>query len=130
MYKLSALNQYQNVDIESKVSASNPHKLISMLLDGALKKIAQASGATSRGDTAQKGTFISGAIKIVDSLRAALDHQQGGELASNLEALYSYMERRLAEANRKSDASILVEVSSLLKEIKSGWDAIPAAARG
>src|SRR5688572_17607463 len=101
MYKLSALNQYQSVDIESKVSASNPHKLISMLLDGALKKIAQASGATSRGETAQKGAFISGAIKIVDSLRAALDHQQGGELASNLEALYSYMERRLAEANRK-----------------------------
>jgi flagellar protein FliS len=130
MYKFSALNQYQSVDIESRVSASNPHKLISMLLDGALKKIAQANGATSRGEVAQKGVFISGAIKIVDSLRAALDHQQGGEVASNLEALYSYMERRLAEANKKSDSSILTEVSSLLKEIKSGWDAIPASVRG
>lgn len=130
MYRTSALNQYQAVDVESRVSASNPHKLISMLLDGALKKIAQASGATSRGEIAQKGVFISGAIKIVDSLRAALDHQQGGEVASNLDALYSYMERRLAEANKKSDTSILTEVSSLLKEIKSGWDAMPAPVRG
>jgi flagellar protein FliS len=130
MYNMTAINQYQRVDVESRVAAGNPHSLISLLLDGALKKIAIASGALDRGDVARKGTSISAAIRIIDSLRAALDHKRGGEVASNLEALYTYMEKRLAEANRKNDRDILAEVTKLLNEIKEGWDNIPAAARG
>lgn len=124
MYHASAINQYQSVDVQSKIAASNPHKLISMLLEGALKKIAIASGATKRGDVAQKGSSLSGAIRIIDSLRASLDMERGGEIADNLTALYSYMERRLLEANQKSDVAIMTEVSSLLTEIKSSWDQI------
>ena len=124
MYHSSAINQYQSVEVQSKVAASNPHKLISMLLEGALKKIAIASGATGRGDVAQKGSSLSGAIRIIDSLRASLDMEKGGEIADNLTALYSYMERRLLEANQKSDVTIMAEVSSLLTEIKSSWDQI------
>lgn len=130
MYNMTALNQYQRVDLESRVAMSTPHTLISMLLDGALKKIALAKGAAARGDIAQRGNCISSAINIVDSLRAALDMKAGGEVANNLEALYTYMERRLAEANRKSDLNILGEVSDLLHEIKSGWDNMPMAGRG
>jgi flagellar protein FliS len=122
MYKLAALNQYQRVDLESKVAMSTPHTLISMLLDGALKKIAMAKGAVMRGDIAQRGVSVSAAISIVDSLRAALDMRAGGEVAANLESLYYYMERRLAEANRKCDADILTEVGDLLGQIKAGWD--------
>ncbi|MES2626581.1 MAG: flagellar export chaperone FliS [Pseudomonadota bacterium] len=124
MYNSSAIGQYQSVDVQSKVAASNPHKLISMLLEGALKKIAIANGATKRGDLAQKGVSLSGAIRIIDSLRAALDLERGGEIADNLTALYSYMERRLLEANQKSDVAMMTEVSSLLTEIKSSWDQI------
>jgi flagellar protein FliS len=39
------------------------------------------------------------------------------------------MERRLVEANLKSDVTILDEVISLMSEIKSGWDAIPEEVR-
>ena len=124
MYNSSAINQYQSVEVQSKVAASNPHKLISMLLEGALKKIAIASGATKRGDVAMKGASLSGAMRIIDSLRASLDLERGAEIADNLTALYSYMERRLLEANQKSDVSIMAEVSTLLTEIKSSWDKI------
>ena len=124
MYNSSAINQYQSVEVQSKVAASNPHKLISMLLEGALKKIAIASGATKRGDVAMKGASLSGAMRIIDSLRASLDLERGGEISDNLTALYSYMERRLLEANQKSDVSIMAEVSTLLTEIKSSWDKI------
>ncbi len=124
MYNSSAINQYQSVEVQSKVAASNPHKLISMLLEGALKKIAIASGATKRGDVAMKGASLSGAMRIIDSLRASLDLERGAEIADNLTALYSYMERRLLEANQKSDVSIMAEVSALLTEIKSSWDKI------
>jgi flagellar secretion chaperone FliS len=130
MFQRSPINQYHRVDVESRVEASNPHSRISMLLAGALKRIAIAHGATTRGDVVAKGASISSAIRIIDSLRAALDHKRGGEIASNLEALYSYMERRLMEANRKSDTDILAEVTALLGEIKEGWDNMPMQARG
>lgn len=129
MYKMAALNQYQSVELDAAVAVSSPHKLISMLLDGALKKLALANGAVVRGDIAQRGACISATISIVDSLRSALDHRGGGDVAVNLEALYSYMERRLLEANRKADVVILTEVSNLLREIKSGWDGISLVAR-
>ncbi len=128
MYR-PGISQYKSVDVESRVAVGNPHTMISMLLDGALKRIAIAHGATKRGDIATKGNTISGAIRIVDSLRAALDHNRGGEIADNLDALYSYMERRLMEANRNSDTDILDEVSTLLGDIKEAWDGMPAQYR-
>lgn len=129
MSKRIGINQYQRVDVESRVAVGNPHTMISMLLDGALKRIAIAHGATRRGDIATKGNTISGAIRILDSLRAALDHKRGGQIADNLEALYSYMEKRLMEANRNSDTDILDEVSMLLGDIKEAWDGMPSQYR-
>lgn len=129
MYNMRALNQYQSVDVEGRLAAADPHLQISLLLDGALKRIAIASGATRRGDIAGKGRAIGRAIDIIDSLRAMLDHERGGAISDNLEALYSYMTRRLVEANRQSDPDIMAEISQLLGEIKSGWDGIATAAR-
>lgn len=129
MHNMTALNQYQSVDIESRLATADPHHQISLLLDGALKRIAIAGGATRRGDVAMKGKALGKAIDIIDSLRAMLDHDRGGSISDNLEALYSYMVRRLTEANRQNDPDIMAEVSRLLGEIKSGWDGIPLDAR-
>lgn len=130
MYNNSALKQYQTVDVHSKLGASSPHSLVAMLLDGVLQKIARASGAIQRGDLAQQGEDLSAGIRIIDSLRASLDYTKGGEVASNLGAIYDYIERRLLEANTKSDIRIIAEVTSLVNQIKSGWDAIPNELRG
>lgn len=129
MYNMSALNHYQSVDLEGRMASANAHNQISLLLDGALKRIAIASGATRRNDISAKGQALTRAIDIIDSLRAMLDHERGGDISTNLDALYSYMVRRLVEANAKSDTEKMAEVSQLLNEIKSGWDAIPLSAR-
>lgn len=130
MYDHSALSQYQTVGLQSKVSSATPHSLVAMLLDGLLEKLAKASGAMQRGDTSVQGSSISSAMRIVDALRASLDHERGGELAGNLGAMYDYMERRLVEANMKSNIKIVEEVVSLIDQIKFGWDAIPNELRG
>lgn len=130
MYDHSGLNQYQTVGLQSKVSSATPHSLVAMLLDGLLEKLAKASGAMQRGDTSVQGSSISSAMRIVDALRASLDHERGGELAGNLGAMYDYMERRLVEANLKSNIKIVEEVVSLIGQIKFGWDAIPNELRG
>jgi len=73
--------------------------------------------------------LISKAIAIIDNLRASLDHVQGGEISANLASLYDYIELRLVQANSASDITLLNEVSSLLVEIKSGWESIPGDQR-
>lgn len=118
-------SQYKQVGAHTSVDSATPHRLIQMLLEGALEKINLAKGYMQRGDIALKGTHISWAISIIDGLRMSLDQEAGGEIAANLDALYDYMGRRLVEANLKNDPAILAEVSGLLLEIKSAWDAIP-----
>jgi flagellar protein FliS len=120
-----ALNQYRNAGPLAEVNEADPHRLVQMLFEGALDRLAVARGAMLQGDTAVKGERISRAIGIIDGLRAHLDMEQGGELAANLESLYEYMERRLVEANLHDDVRVLDEVTNLLREIKSGWDALP-----
>lgn len=125
MIASSAISAYQKVGVESGVASADPHKLISMLYQGALLAIANAKNGIARKDIAAKGKAISHAITIIDEgLNASLDKKVGGELAQNLSALYEYMGTRLLTANIKNDVAALDEVSRLLTDLKSAWDDI------
>ena len=62
-------------------------------------------------------------------LNGTLDMERGGQVAANLRALYLYMLNRLTVANVTNDPSIVAEVSSLVRQIKSSWDQIVADGR-
>ncbi|MDF5846603.1 flagellar export chaperone FliS [Pseudomonas aeruginosa] len=124
MYAMKAMKQYQQVSIEAQVSDANPHRLIQLLMQGGLERLAQARGAMEQEQIPEKGILIGKAIGIIGGLREALDSERGGELAGNLDRLYEYMIARLVEANTSNDTSLLDEVSALLLEVKSGWDGI------
>lgn len=120
-----ASKAYTRIGVESGVNAADPHKLISMLYQGALLAIAKAKNGMLRKDIAVKGTGISKATMIIDDgLDASLDKEVGGELARNLSSLYDYMVSRLVEANLKDDMAALDEVTGLLNDLKSAWDSI------
>jgi flagellar protein FliS len=120
----NALSQYSENAVQAGIESASPHRLIQMLMEGALGKIAAAKGHMERGEIRPKGEQIGCAISILEGLKASLDKDKGGEIAQNLEDLYIYMERRLIEANRGNDTSLLDEVSDLLRQIKEAWDAI------
>lgn len=126
MNAMTAMRQYQSVNTQAQAIEADPHRLIQMLLEGGLTRLAQARGAMQRDQVAEKGELISKAIGIVGGLRQALDMEKGGEIADNLDRLYEYMTTRLMEANLKNDPAIVEEVSELLREVKTGWDAIAA----
>lgn len=121
---LSALRQYAEVGVHSSMESATPHRVIQLLMDGVLTRLASASGCMQRGETAQKGQQISAAISIIEGLRASLDMRAPGNIGQNLDQLYEYMEQRLFEANLDNDPGIIAEVSHLMESIKSGWDAI------
>ena len=126
----AALRAYNQVAVQTGVGSASPHRLIQMLMEAALEKIAAARGCMERGQVADKGAHIGHAVSIIEGLRVSLDMERGGEIAANLNALYDYMERRLTEANAANDPALLKEVAGLLQEIKSAWDAIPEALHG
>lgn len=118
---------YQQMGVQSQIVDASPHRLIQMLMEGAIDKMAAAKGHIQRNDIQQIGNSISMAIAIVDGLRMSLDKTLDNDIVHNLDALYDYMGRRLLDANLKKDATIVEEVSKLMREIKSGWDAIEPA---
>jgi flagellar protein FliS len=124
MNAMAAMKQYQSVNTQAKAVDASPHRLIQMLMEGGLTRVAQARGAIERQQTSMKGELIGKAIGIIGGLRDGLDLQKGGELASNLDNLYQYMITRLLQANAQNDATALEEVAGLLREVKAGWDAI------
>jgi flagellar protein FliS len=121
---MAALRQYQKVNSQAQTAVATPHRLVQMLMEAGLDRIAQAKGAIERKDIAAKGVLIGKAIEIVGGLREGLDMEKQAEALAHVDNLYVYMMKRLAEANIKTNPNILDEVSGLLTTVKEGWDAI------
>ena len=125
MYTASGTKAYAQVSIESGVMSANPHQLIEMLFDGANSALVRARLFMQQGDIVAKGEAISKAINIIDNgLKAGLDQENGGEIATNLSALYDYMIRRLLQANLRNDCQAIEEVEELLGNIADAWKQI------
>jgi flagellar secretion chaperone FliS len=120
-----AANAYANVDLETGIETANSHRLILMLFEAATLSVAKAKHYMLAQNIPSKGFAISKAIQIIDEgLKASLDENAGGDLASQLKGLYSYMSQRLLLASLRNDPSVLEEVAKLLTELKDAWAAI------
>lgn len=127
--KRSGAAKYGKVAAESEASYASPHRLVQMLMEGVLDKLATAKGCIERGDLTGKSRQISWAMSILSGLRSSLDLEAGGEIAVNLEDLYAYMIRRVIDASAQNDPLVLAEVMDLMIEIKGAWDAMPEDVR-
>src|SRR5262249_11894117 len=101
---------YQSVATHGGVAAADPHRLIVMLMDGALERIAAARGCMKNKAYADKARLIHRAVAIIDQLSNSLDMNAGGEIAGNLRELYGYMSRLLLEATVQNDSGKLDQV--------------------
>ena len=124
MNSYSAVQNYSSVKVHSSVETASPHRLIQMLFEGALERIAHAKGAMAQNQIARKGELIGKAVAIVGGLQGSLNDKEGGALAANLDGLYDYIIRRLSQANFENNPEYLDECGRLLGEIKTAWDAI------
>lgn len=123
-YKNNA-SKYAAVHTESVAEEASPHKLIQMLMSGFLMRVNAAKGAIDRKDFQEKSIQISKAVGIIGGLIDGLDLEKGGDLALNLKSLYDYINTQLFQATAKNDTKTLDEVSGLMREVQSAWNAIP-----
>lgn len=123
------ISAYQSVAAHGTSSSADPHQLITLLMDGALDRLASANGCIERGEVVQKAALLQRVGAIIEELRSSLDHSVGGEVAGNLDRLYDYMMRRVLVANLHNETKAIDEVARLLREIRTAWVAIPLEAR-
>ena len=125
------VNAYAKVGLETGIAAATPHKLITMLYDGAVLAVINATTHMKAGNIEAKGKAISHAIQIIDNgLKASLDKEVGGDIAKNLDALYEYMSARLLTANLQNQVEILDEVRGLLTDLRDTWKQIGEEGNG
>ena len=77
----SKLAAYRSTSAHAGVAAADPHRLIVMLMDGALERIATARGLMSHGGGAEKAQLLHRAVAIIDELRNSLNLKAGGEVS-------------------------------------------------
>ena len=96
-------------------------KLIVMLYDGAIRFLGRAVTSMETGDGYDAHKHLSKAKSIIAELLGSLNLEKGGEIASNLQRLYTYMFNELIDANMKKDVKRINQVAELLKDLRSGW---------
>jgi flagellar protein FliS len=130
----SKIAAYQSVVAHGGVANEDPHRLVLMLFDGVLERLALARGClerNGRGDVSKKAQLLTQCMQIIGELRGSLNLSEGGALAQNLSDLYEYMLRQLLRANAENDLERIREVGALLSEIRGAWVAIgPELRRG
>ncbi|MCW8878761.1 MAG: flagellar export chaperone FliS [Kangiellaceae bacterium] len=121
---LTGASAYAKTGTTTGVENADPHRLIQMLIDGAIEKINRAKFFMQNNKIAEKGQHVSWAISIIGGLRSSLNLEEGGEVAQNLDSLYEYCTFTLVEANTENSEEKLESVLGVMREIKEGWDAI------
>ena len=121
-----AMASYGADNLASQVSVANSITLIQMLFDGFIESISAAQGHLKHGAIQEKCNSLARASRIVLGLQGSLDFQKGGDLAQNLNELYSYITRRLLHANAQNDPLALDEIYGLMHEIRQAWQDVPS----
>ena len=121
---MSTYSNYQNAYKKASVNTLDQTKLIIMLYDGAIKNASFAVEHMKSGQIEKVHDCLIKTKNIVTELMATLNMDRGGDIANNLQSLYSYMFSQLIEANMNKKTEPVVVVIDLLKELRAAWTQI------
>lgn len=95
--------------------------LVALLYDKAISCLKAAIQALNGRKIEARWQYNRQAQEIINHLYTMLDLDKGGETASNLEALYTYMLLRLPDVDIKNDARPAEEVIELIEPLRASW---------
>jgi flagellar protein FliS len=120
MVNQPTLNGYQ----QNHVTHISLEKLVVLLYEGAIAFTKQAQELFRNDDQVNGGIKLLRGRNIVSELRNGLDYEQGGELAQNLERLYTYVHDEMIRTANEGNPALLDSVIEVLTTLKEGWQVV------
>jgi flagellar protein FliS len=108
---------YKKVNVET----ASQGKLIVMLFSGAVQRAERAKTMLERGKYEAVHNNLMRAQDIIGELRGALN-MQAGDLASNLDRVYEYLQHLLMKANIRKEPSPIDECIQLMVQLRDTWE--------
>jgi len=106
---------------QAQVETATPAQLLVMLYDGAIRFLSIAREKMESRDLESRHTNLIKAQKIIAELLSSLDMKRGGEVAANLQRVYTFMLQQLVEANINDKVAPIDEVLGMLRELRESW---------
>lgn len=104
---------------KNKYTTAGPAELTLMLYEGGIKFCNLAIEAVEKKDIQGAHNNIMKAQAVIEEFQATLDHKY--PVAKDFDNVYTYLHRRLVEANIKKDAEILKEVLEHFRTMRDTW---------
>jgi flagellar secretion chaperone FliS len=114
------LSQYKRSNIET----AGKLDLVIMCYESAILCLTQAKDYIKEKEYEKKVAKFQKALNIINELQCSLNMEQGGQIAKNLDSLYSYITKRLLVGDIHKDLSVYDESIHILSELKEAWQAI------
>jgi flagellar secretion chaperone FliS len=116
----NAYAAYQKHEVEGL----NPAEIIHRLYQKLHSKLQGAREAIKKGQAGPKGENLSRALAIIGELQASLNLEQGGEIADNLNGIYSFLIMELAMIGLHNDADRLAKVIRIVEPLLDAWEQV------
>lgn len=115
---------------QQQVNTATPAKMVFMLFEKTLSRLQEAQHAIERNDIQGRCNANCSAQELIAHLASTLDLEQGGEIAANLERLYTHCMLRLMDVDRKNDPNAAAEVIKLLTPLRDSWAELAEKSEG
>lgn len=115
-----AANPYQKYKQTSITSASREQILL-MLYEGAIKFTKLAIVAAEQKKIAERGQNLMRAYDIIMELQVSLDHKVGGDIARQLDQLYTFVLDQYTKANISGDPEPMRSALKVIENLYEGW---------
>lgn len=112
-------NQGYAAYANNKVMTASPAELTLMLYEGAIKFSNLAIAGIEENDIMKAHNNIMKVENIIEEFQSTLNHKY--PVAEDFDEVYSYLMRRLREANIKKDKEIMEEVLGHLRTMRDTW---------
>ncbi len=115
---------------EMQVLSRSPLELVVLLYDGALRFLRQAQRAVAQGDAHARREAVSRTLAIIGELQSSLNMREGRDIATRLDALYTYLTSRLLEVATHKDMTAIDEAIRILTPLREAWAEIATPRTG
>lgn len=111
---------YQKTDILT----ADPKRLVLMCYEGVIQNLNMAKQSYLKRDFESKGRAVQKSLDIMNALREALNFERGGDIAKNLDRIYTFAISYILKADLKRNIHAFDEIIIIFRELKSAWEEV------